>query len=153
MIYFRNYRVRVRFEVSRGQTVRDADGNILRGVTPVTAIVIMYNPLDMDLYANKAANGLTREEARRKAVFKTRRRLLEMVKSKKPCVAQLSDGSWRVTTTLAGGRITGYGSTPVLAVHNARVNYQEMNEVFDDIIERKQDTHVTKKWSFWDWFK
>lgn len=134
MIYFRGYRLRVNFTVSHGATVRDKGGQIIRGVTPVTAIVIMHNPLDMDTYAHKAANGLTREEARRKAVFKARRKLLELVKSKKPCVALLSTGQYRVTVTLGGGRVMGYADTPSNALHAAMHTRMEMDQIPDDII-------------------
>ena len=143
MIYFRNYRMSINYFVKPGTVVRDKNDQIIRGVTPVTATCFIHNPLDMATYVSKAANGLTRDEARRKAVFKARRAFMQAVKNKKPSLAFTSDGQYRVSLTLDGGRMIGYADTPANAFKVAMLNRAEMDRILTDIVEpsKEKPTH------------
>ncbi|MNQ62744.1 hypothetical protein D3C85_771000 [compost metagenome] len=156
MIYFRNYRMSINYFVKPGTVVRDKNDQIIRGVTPITATCFIHNPLDMATYVSKAANGLTRDEARRKAVFKARRAFMQAVKNKKPSLAFTSDNQYRVSILVDGAHVKGYGDTPIDAFKAAQ-NFMDMHEMLDDIVEYNPPRPINPKtgkfikrwWQFW----
>lgn len=138
MIYFRGYQLRTITTPGSGEKVYNKFGEVLRGVTPKTVIVMISNPADPSVWGQCSASALTSCEARRKALFAAKRKFLTRVKSLKPCIAKLSDGTYRVTVTWGEGRVSGYGSTPEEATQAAHTTRFKMDEVITDIVEPKK---------------
>lgn len=100
------------------------------GVTPI-AVTAQVNLPDSGKPIMVAATGLTYQEAKRKAKFRLREKLLALAKKEKPVIRV---GKGQVYLRGASG-VNGYGTTYYEAVVDWNRNLEKVNSLVDQVID------------------